>query len=110
MRMFDRHLSRQLAAYVDGELTPHRAQPHLAECTGCRAELEQVRLGMAAMERLQLVEAPASLWNSIQAAVDGAERSKAFPIWRFASVVALIIAAIGLYFLRFAWQPQAHWE
>ena len=59
--MFTRHVSRQLAAHLDGQLAPPEARQvelHLAQCARCRAECEQVRLGMAILEHLPLVEAP----------------------------------------------------
>jgi len=116
MKMFDRHLSRHLAAYVDGELPPDRARKaegHLSQCARCRAELEQVRLGMTIVERLPLTEAPESVWNSIQGTLSTHEPRRPFPIhiWRFAggAAVALILVAAGLYWYS-ARQAETRWE
>ena len=65
--MFTRHLSRQLAAYIDGELAQRKtreAEFHLKQCARCRIECEQVRFGMAIVERLPTVEAPPAIWAS----------------------------------------------
>ena len=55
MTMFTRHVSRQLAAHLDGRLAQPMAQHvelHLRECPRCQADCEQVRQGMAIMEQL----------------------------------------------------------
>jgi len=48
--MLTRHISRRAAAYIDGELMPQQAELHMQGCSRCRAEYEQVKLGMASLE------------------------------------------------------------
>ena len=113
--MFTRHVSRQLAAYIDGELTHLRAQQtehHLQECSRCRAEFEQVREGMAAIEHLPVIEAPARIWLSIEAAVQG-NRSTQWSgglewRWAFVATAFLILVAAGYWI--FAHRSGASWE
>ncbi|MFN0169979.1 MAG: FecR domain-containing protein [Bryobacteraceae bacterium] len=114
MTMFDRHLSRKLAAFIDGERAPARTrqeEAHLARCARCRAELEQVRLGMSLLGRLPLAEAPETLWTSIEAALrlPAPRPTPHVRSWRLAWVAGLILVAAGVY-----WQamrgPKARWE
>ena len=71
MTMFTRHVSRQLAAYLDGALAQRNSQQtelHMGHCAHCRDECEEVRFGMAMVEHLPSVEAPEAIWASIEAA------------------------------------------
>jgi anti-sigma factor RsiW len=79
--MFSRHVSRQLGAHIDGELGEpgaRQVERHLAQCTHCRTEREQVRFGMEILEHLPLVEAPDAIWLSIEAALPGQQSSQTF--------------------------------
>src|SRR5262249_38204073 len=70
--MFTRHISRRLAAYIDGELAPRRsrqAEVHLERCTRCRVECEQVRFGMESLDYLPAVAPPAAVWAAIETAL-----------------------------------------
>jgi hypothetical protein len=100
MTMFTRHISEQLAAYVDGELAPRetrQAELHLRQCARCQAEREQVRTGMAVLEDLRMVEAPEAMWASIEAAFQESRsrRTPAVGQWRVAFAVALVLAVIS---------------
>jgi hypothetical protein len=113
--MFTRHISRQLAAYLDGQLTPSKAQQaklHLSECLRCRAESEQVAWGMAGIEHLPHVEAPEAIWLSLEAAFQDKRSRPPRPNfrWRWASaaIVGLALAiAVTWYFGR---SPVTRWE
>ncbi|MGH9720234.1 MAG: zf-HC2 domain-containing protein, partial [Bryobacteraceae bacterium] len=103
MTMFDRHISGNLAAHIDGQLTARaseQAEIHLARCPRCRSDLEDVRIGMAMLEHLPVAAAPEGLWTSIEGALGGVERGRLLPagLWRFAAVAALAaVAAAGVY-------------
>jgi hypothetical protein len=63
------HPSRKLAAYIDRQMPESRAariESHIAECTRCLNDCEQIRLGMAALENFPLVEAPDGMWEWIE--------------------------------------------
>ena len=108
--MFTRHVSRQLAAYIDGELAQpkaQRAELHLGQCGQCRAECEQVRFGMAMVDHLPPVEAPEAIWASIEAAL---EVSRPVRQWRWAFAAALVLALAGVAYWRTAHPSGPRWE
>jgi hypothetical protein len=113
--MLTRHVSRQLAAHLDGQLAPSEAQQvelHLRLCPRCQAEHEQVRRGMAMMEHLPPVEAPERVWSSIQAAFQE-NRSRQTPAvlrWRWAFAATVVLALGGAAYWRLALPSGTRWE
>lgn len=112
--MFTRHVSRQLAAHLDGQLRPATARAienHLRQCSRCRAERGQIQSGMAAMEHLPRVEAPETIWLSLESAAklleDRPRRTWTLPRWRWAVAGAVLLAlALGV-----VWRLQRErWE
>jgi Putative zinc-finger len=115
--MFQKHLSNALAAFVDGELPPAKmtaARAHVTECDRCRNALESHEFAAKMLHGLTLVEAPPSIWTSIEEAVlnegrhvsttarferRGPRLSLAFGLRAFAlaATVALTIVAIVLW-------------
>ena len=77
--MWTRHVSGKLAAYADGELTPRAAQRvelHLGQCTRCQTEDDEVRSGIAMMDRLPSIEAPDAIWAAIEAKLAGHRQTR----------------------------------
>ena len=113
--MFTRHISRQLAAHIDGELAPHKAQQaelHMEQCTRCRAAREQVRLGVAALDDLRLVEAPEGMWASIEAAFQES-RSRTTPVvgpWRLVIAATMVLVLIGAAYWAVTRPSGMRWE
>ena len=99
--MFQKHISRHLAAYEDRQLSApkaRRADTHLAGCERCRSELDQFRFAAAMMEHLPVAEAPESIWISVEAAIDRQpERASRFQVryWRFAAAMVLALMMFG---------------
>jgi len=98
--MFTKHVSQQLAALIDGQLNARaaeQAERHAAQCARCRAEREQVRFGMEVLRRLPAVEAPDTVWASIEAALEEHRSRQVWAIrwWRLAFAAALILALAG---------------
>ena len=96
--MLDRHVSRDLSAYRQDELSPERAArvaAHLRGCAACRAELEEVSFGIRLGERLSAAPAPEGIWSSIASSLAsrktaaGARRSRT---WRLAPAAAALVA------------------
>jgi hypothetical protein len=106
MKMFSRHVSRELAAYADRELgNAVDVERHIGQCALCRAEFEQVQFGMAMVEHLPPVEAPAAIWASIETALDAKPREK--PIWRWAFAAAVLLTVAGIAYWR---APVTQWD
>ena len=116
MTMFQKHISRHLAAYEDRQLSApkaRRADTHLAGCERCRSELDQFRFAAAMMEHLPVTEAPESIWISVEAAIDRQpERASRFQVryWRFAAAVVLALMMFGAAAYWYATRSQPHWE
>jgi anti-sigma factor RsiW len=99
--MFGRHVSRELSAYQQNELSPARAArvaEHLRRCAACRAELDEVSFGIRLAESLPRSPAPEGMWSSIAGELDSgkpASGSRHFRIWRLAAaaVTFLVLAA-----------------
>jgi hypothetical protein len=118
--MLTRHVSRQLAAHIDGELSPQKAgqvERHEARCADCRAKREQVRFGMELLDRLPPVEPPDAIWTSIEAAFQehrSPKRSAAWRLeshpWRWAFAATAILALAGAAYFAVARHAGTRWE
>jgi hypothetical protein len=114
--MFRRHVSGQLAAYIDGQLAQRqtrRAERHIARCAHCRSECEQIRSGMAIVEHLDSVEAPDAIWASIEAALPPSESRKnsAVPRWRWSfAAAAVVLAVVSIVYWRVERPSEPRWE
>ena len=59
--MFGKHVSKLASAYCHDELSPEesrRVAEHLIGCNRCRAEFEEIKLGVKFAEQLPAVSAP----------------------------------------------------
>src|SRR5436189_6403720 len=66
--MFSKHIHKELSAYCHGELPPEemrRVAEHLIGCNSCRAEHEEIKLGVKLAEHLPQVQAPDNLWADL---------------------------------------------
>jgi predicted anti-sigma-YlaC factor YlaD len=113
--MFTRHVSRRIAAHLDGQLAQPMAQQaelHLRQCPQCRAEYEQVRWGMGILEHLPSVEAPEAIWDSLVAAFqeDRLRQRPAVRRLRWAFTATVMLALAGAAYWRLAHSPGAQWE
>ena len=71
--MFGKHVRKELSAYAHGELAREeagRVARHLEGCAACREEAEQVNFGIRLAEQVQVAQAPDSLWQGIEDALD----------------------------------------
>ncbi|HEX7879520.1 MAG TPA: zf-HC2 domain-containing protein, partial [Candidatus Eisenbacteria bacterium] len=125
--MFERHVERELSAYCQGELAPRRRREvsdHLAACARCRVAHDEIQSGIELAGLLPLVEAPAELWQGIEAdlgrarARGGARGSPTartapvrrglfeIPVVRWAAAAALLVV-IGALVARPLMAPRA---
>ena len=95
--MFSKHVSKQLSAFMDDELSSEgkdSVSKHLIACPDCRAEFEEVELGAKLAEQLQMVSAPDSVWPGLVAQLD-AEKVRPAPLW-FVKPLAIAATLIVL--------------
>ena len=70
--MIHARMSRQLSAYLDGELSPSESRvvtAHLADCALCREELAALRQVKGLLERLPEVEPPQAVRQGLHARI-----------------------------------------
>jgi len=109
--MLTRHVSRHLAAHVDGRLSPplaRRVERHLQTCAACRAERDQIAQGMTALEQLPLAEAPAAIWSSIENRLNEVPAT-ATPRWRWAWAAAAVVLIGAAVYWRLAPPSGPRW-
>jgi anti-sigma factor RsiW len=125
--IFQTHVTERLAALVDGQLSPGetaRANGHLAGCERCRTALEAVRFSASLLERLPVVQAPPSIWSSIEAALDQSPRPQVeivreqrVPFWQslvlapraWVAAAVLLVALAGVVAWRVTQQTNS-WD
>ena len=102
-----RHASRELGPYCDGQLAAARRRAvdaHLAECARCRAELDDIRFAAGLVRQLATVTPPASVWTSIEHALEGKSGQNKgadpffesiFPRVRWAVASLVVLLAVG---------------
>ncbi len=67
--MFSNHVNEELSAYCNGELPSAESQrvaEHLIGCPQCRAEFEEIKLGLKLAEQMPRFAAPPELWANIE--------------------------------------------
>ena len=67
--MFSQHVTKKLSAYCHGEVASEESRQiaeHLIACNRCRAQYDEIKLGVKLAERLPQLSAPDSLWLDIQ--------------------------------------------
>lgn len=124
--MFGNHVSKQLSAYLHGELPAEdarRVADHLRDCGRCRTEFEDVEFGAQLAGQLKREQAPESLWAELEAAMNregfshrrGAENTEVARrelgfSWRTLKLClelapVLILIGVGIVFLNRYFQP-----
>jgi hypothetical protein len=123
--MFAKHVNKDLSAYCNGAGSPaasrHVAE-HLIGCQRCRAEFEEIKLGVKLAEQLPQISAPDSLWADLQPllrepALKTRARARKQPWFgflqqpRFAAIAAVLVMAFGLgLFWFYRHEARPFWE
>ncbi len=106
--MFSNHVTNELSAYWNGELSVERNREvaeHVIACARCRSDFEEIKLGVKLLEQLPLETAPSEMWSKIDSALEQPAR-KPHPrawFWRpqFAAIAAtlVVVILIGVWWL-----------
>jgi hypothetical protein len=106
LKMFSKHVTKDLSAYCHGELDSKGTKQfaeHLLACARCRAEFEKIKLGVKLAEQLPRYSAPASIWHefellSVNRRETGPAKVISFRFWqpRLVAVAAGLLLAIAL--------------
>jgi hypothetical protein len=124
--MFSKHVNNELSAYCHGEVTPAESRQiaeHLIGCQRCRAEFEQIKVGVKFAERLPQLQTPDSLWDELEELIEAQgvnrrvseKRRSRFFVNVFqpvpAAIAAVAILAIGLgAFWVYRREARPSWE
>jgi hypothetical protein len=124
MKMFKKHVIKQLSAYSNGELSAEesrRVGEHLLVCGRCRKERDEIKLGVQLAKQLPLMSAPDEMWSEIEWALDAKDREIrvhpasprfgfAFSWYRIAAFSAVLVVAvvIGLMWTSY-YGPRVRW-
>src|SRR6185436_11506766 len=115
--MFGNHVTSLSSAYFNGELSDpesSRVAEHLLACARCRKEFDTVKSGIKFAEKLEVVMAPASMWDGIAAGLDNKSTPRATAWFLKPAIVAVaIVIAItaSLVWLRTnRIDPGGHWN
>lgn len=124
--MFSNHVTKELSAYCHGEVANEQSRQiaeHLIGCNRCRAQFEDIKLGVKLAELLPQLSAPNSLWLDLQTrlAAEGhtnktavRKRSRfSFKVWQpaFAGVAVGLLLAVGFAALwLYTRETRPFWE
>lgn len=110
MKMFTRHVVKQLSAYCNGELSAEQAKwvrEHVLACERCRKQHDEIKLGVHLAQQLPMVSAPDDLWSEIEALMNQRSRKPvfqpkapgvtfAFNWYRIAVYAAVLVVSVAL--------------
>ena len=109
IRMFLRHVTKDISAYCHGELSSEESKQfaeHLIACAKCRTKFEEVKLGIKLAEQLPRLSAPDHIWSELEPLLAKQTTSVARPsvpwMWQSkvaAAAVLLLVASAGLFWI-----------
>ena len=109
IRMFLRHVTKDISAYCHGELSSEQSKQfaeHVIACATCRTKFEEVKLGIRLAEQLPRLSAPDHLWSELEPLLAQQTRSVARPSgwWMWESKVAvaavlLLVVGVGAFWI-----------
>ena len=71
--MFSKHVTSELSAYCQEELSATRARAvaeHVMQCAQCRSQLDEIKFGIKLAEQLPQVAAPEQMWSHIESLLE----------------------------------------
>ena len=110
--MLSRHVTKDISAYCHDELSAVDARQfneHIMACAKCRAQFDEIKLGIQLAEQLPTYTAPANLWSDLELrfAADPSiqvTQSRYHFGWRSRVAVAaaflIAVALVGLWLMR----------
>ena len=103
--MKEKHYKEKLSAFLNHELPPEERKAiggHLKHCADCRREKDEIKLGVNLAQNLKRADAPLSVWNNIEAELNGKTSLQNTTVFSFynkrnlAFVSVFLITVFGL--------------
>ena len=95
--MLYKHVTKDISAYCHGELSHEESKQfaeHIIACAKCRANFEEVKLGIKLAEQLPQLTAPDHLWRELEPLLDGEQVQPARASrwsWRMKAAAAVLV-------------------
>lgn len=113
--MFSTHVTKDISAYCQGELSSEKSKQfaeHIIACARCRTKYEEVKLGIKLAEQLPELAAPDHLWRDLESLLD--KQTSPAPVrsafWSWPVQAATGVAAIVLLVFGVSWfYPSSPW-
>ena len=114
--MFSTHVTKNISAYCHGELTADESREftaHIMSCSKCRAQFDEIKLGIKLAEQLPHESAPEDLWQNLESKLsttsvrDSSASGFFFASWQLrAAAVAVVLLLVAV--LAIWWRPVTH--
>ncbi|HEY5404497.1 MAG TPA: zf-HC2 domain-containing protein, partial [Pyrinomonadaceae bacterium] len=110
--MFSRHVTRNISAYCQGQVSAEEAREftaHIMACTKCRTRFEEIKLGIKFAEQLPQLSAPDHLWLDLEPRLGMIPSPQSTPARLFTrwqtqvaaiAAVLLLAAIVGVWCVR----------
>jgi Putative zinc-finger/FecR protein len=110
--MLSRHVIKNISAYCHDELSAEDARQfneHIMACAKCRAQFDEIKLGIQLAEQLPAYTAPANLWSDLELRLAAdptiqVTQSKYQLGWRsgvaIAATLLIVVALAGFWLMR----------
>jgi hypothetical protein len=95
--MFSKHVTKDISAYCHGELSNEESKQfaeHIISCAKCRAQYEEVKLGVKLAEQLPHLTAPDHLWRELEPLLDREHvelRPARVSAWQLKAAAAVLV-------------------
>ena len=102
--MFSTHVTKDISAYCHGELSNEESKQfaeHIISCAKCRANFEEVKLGIKLAEQLPQLAAPDYLWRELEPLLGEPQPSRGINVWSWrmkaAAAVLVLLSSWGVW-------------
>ncbi len=116
--MFSKHVTKDISAYCNGELSSEESKlfaEHIISCVKCRTKFEEIKLGIKLAEQLPRLSAPDSLWQEVDSLLGKETTVIRTTSWRKRMAIAaavIIVFSVGIVWVYNSRksEPEKGWQ